>query len=68
MRDMWPEPVPLRVKLYGNLEEFREDDRHLRPVYEEEGRRRKDSDTTGPGADPNTGGERLTTRPKASLA
>ena len=22
-RDMWPEPTPLRVKLYGNLEELR---------------------------------------------
>ena len=22
-RDMWPEPIPLRVKLYGNLEELR---------------------------------------------
>ena len=21
-RDMWPEPIPLRVKLYGNLEEL----------------------------------------------
>ena len=22
-RDMWPEPIPLRIKLYGNLEELR---------------------------------------------
>ena len=48
-RDMWPEPIPLRVKLYGNLEELRRTaafvcvwggggggDRHLRLAYDDD--------------------------------
>ena len=41
-RDMWPEPTLLRDKLYGNLEELREDsrlredNRHLHLAYDEE--------------------------------
>ena len=34
-RDMWPEPIPLRVKLYGNLVNFREGDRQLRLAYDD---------------------------------
>ena len=37
---MWPEPTPLRDKLYGNLEELRRTalggHRHLRLAYEED--------------------------------
>ena len=40
-RDMWPEPTPLRDKVYGVLEELRrtaafDNDGHLRLVYDED--------------------------------
>ena len=40
-RDMWPEPIPLRDKLYGKqgaegVGRFHEGDRHLHLAYDDE--------------------------------